>query len=92
MILLLKIQMVILYLNSRIIHDSKLSPLLFNDDDCQGRKETIFFSGRHIRQFQGILWQSSGLGLGAFTLMAWVQSMVEELSSCKLCGTAKIFF
>lgn len=42
MILLLKIQTVILYLNSRIIDDSKLSPLLFNDDDCQGRKETIF--------------------------------------------------
>ena len=37
-------------------------------------------------------WQSSGLGLGASTVMAWVQFMVEELSSCKLCGTAKNIF
>ena len=29
------------------------------------------------------------LGLGAFTVMAQVQSLVRELRSCKLCGGAK---
>ena len=29
------------------------------------------------------------LGLGTFTAVAWVQTLVSELRSCKPCGTAK---
>ena len=39
----------------------------------------------HVRRSLVGLW----IGLQAFTIMAWVQSLVRELRSYKLCGVAK---
>lgn len=37
-----------------------------------------------IKTLEGIPWVSSGKGLGAFTAVAWVQSLIWKLRSCKL--------
>ena len=39
----------------------------------------------HVRRSLVGLW----IGLQAFTIMAWVQSLVRELRSYKLCGMIK---
>ena len=37
-----------------------------------------------IKTLEGIAWGSSGKGLGAFPVVAWVQSLIRKLRSCKL--------
>ena len=48
----------------------------------------------HLTFAQGMqYWEFPGslvLGLSLFTAMAWVQSLVGEPGSCKLCNMAKI--
>ena len=41
---------------------------------------------KNIQRSSLVVWW---LGIGAFTAVVWVQTLVRELRSCKLCGVAK---